>query len=343
MSVTEAHRAGPNRAATFAHVEPAGRRATQYEELTLHMQWSPDNFATQGWFNLDKNGSPPWKSNATLLKAANWWAYRDPAAEWYRPFIDRQLIIGHAIKHATNGARNAGLFATIDPDWLRFLSTHYAAYRFVEYGIFLALCQAQRECASDVIAQPIIFQSLEKDRHAQDIALHCMEIETCVPGFTDADCKALWLNAPEWQPMRKLVELLLAARDWGEIHLMVNLLVEGIIAPLFMRELVLGVVARHGDVVTPAIALGAEADRAMRQDGIRALVRFLLDQNPGNRSIMEGWLARWMPLVSEAALALRPVFEEAGADFSRSLDLVNAEHRQMMAALSLAADEGLAA
>tara|TARA_R110000868_G_scaffold226080_4_gene478537 strand:- start:2229 stop:3260 length:1032 start_codon:yes stop_codon:yes gene_type:complete len=341
MSGMESQQMGANRAATFAHVIPAGRRATQYEEVTLHMQWSPDNFATQGWFNLDKNGSPPWKSNSTLLTAQDWWAYRDPAAEWYRPFIDRQLIVGHAIKHSTGGAKNTGAFALIDPGWLGFLATHYAAYRFVEYGLFLALCQAQRECASDVIAQPIIFQSLEKDRHAQDIALHCMEIETCVPGFTDADCKTLWLTAPAWQPMRKLIELLLAARDWGEIHLVVNLLVDGIIAPLFMRELVLGAVARHGDVVTSAIVLGAEADRSMRQKGTGALVSFLLEQDTANRAVIEAWLARWMPLVRDAALALGPIFEDAGADFAAALAIVAADHRKMMDDLLLVADAGL--
>ena len=44
----------------FRYFEPAKRRATQYEEVTMHVQWDPKNYAFQGWFNLDANGRPTW-------------------------------------------------------------------------------------------------------------------------------------------------------------------------------------------------------------------------------------------------------------------------------------------
>ena len=53
------------------------------------------------------------------------------------------------------------------PRWQQFLATHYAAYRFPEYGLFMALSYAQREALSDVVAGPLLFQGLEKDRHSR--------------------------------------------------------------------------------------------------------------------------------------------------------------------------------
>lgn len=343
MTGTTQHAGTSARATALTYIQPAGRRATQYEELTLHMQWSPDNYAAQGWFNLDCSGAPPWRPDATLFKARDWWAFRDPAGEWYRPFIDRQLAIGQAIKHAVAGERRATGFAGIDPRWIGFLGQDYGAYRFAEYGAFLALCQAQRECASDVIAQPIIFQSFEKDRHAQDIALFGLEIEECLPGFSDAGCKDVWLASPAWQPLRKLVELLLAARDWGEIHLVLNLMMEGLVAPLFTRELVMKGGSRNGDFVSPIIAAGAESDRAIRRAGIVALVEFLLEQDPGNRVVINGLLGRWSPLVDDAVRGLEPVFTDVGLSFSDALAAVTAEQTALLDRLGLDVEARIAA
>jgi hypothetical protein len=187
----------------FRYFEPAKRRATQYEEVTLHSQWDPGNFAAQGWFNRDQDGRAPWDARSTRLRAQDWWAYRDPAEDWFRPYVARQVATGSAITQAVEGAKRARLFDGLLPRWRAFLETHYAAYRFPEYGLFLAL-------RSDVVAGPLLFQGLEKDRHSQDIALYGMALETGLPDYDESQCKALWLESPLWQPTRRVIEYLMA-------------------------------------------------------------------------------------------------------------------------------------
>ncbi len=293
----------------FRYFEPAKRRATQYEEVTLHSQWDPKNFAVQGWFNRDSNGRAPWDESSTRLKAQNWWDYRDPAEDWFRPYVTRQAATGSAITQAVEGAQRAHLFQGMLPRWQEFLATHYAAYRFPEYGLFMALSYAQREALSDVVAGPLLFQGLEKDRHAQDIALYGMALETALPTYNEDQCKALWLDSPLWQPTRRVIEFLMASRDWGEINFVINLIYEPLFAALFNRELVLRSAPRHGDPVTSVIAQGAEKDRVPRQAAASALVRFLLAQDGGNVDVMNDWLATWTPQVMSACDAIAPLFE----------------------------------
>lgn len=328
----------PKRASNFTYVKPAKKRATQYEEITLHTQWDPKNFAVQGWFNLDKNGRPIWNEDATLLSGVNWWDYRDPEAEWFRPFVKRQADIGRAIEHAIAGAKRANMFAGFERNWLEFLANHYAAFRYADYGLFLVLCQAQREAGADVVAQPIVFQSIEKDRHAQDITLYCMELEAQVPGFCDRNCKQVWLSAPEWQPLRKLVEKLLATRDWGEIDIVVNCLLDPIVSTLFLRELVLRSASQNGDAVTSVIIDGTEFDREIRRASTKAFVELLLKHNPANRAVVEGWLLKWLPLVLDAAQGFEPLFalpfrqvQSFDAAYARVID----DHDAFMQALKL--------
>lgn len=297
------------KAVPFRYFEPAKRRATQYEEVTVHVQWDPKNYAVQGWFNRDINGCPAWNERSTALKARDWWAYRDPNEEWFRPYVSRQAAIGGHIERSIASARRAGLFSGFTPSWRAFLATHYAVYRFPEYGLFMALSYAQREALSDVVASPMVFQGLEKDRHAQDIALYGMELESAIDGFSDEACKRLWLESPLWQATRELIERLMGCRDWGEINFVINLIHEPLVAALFNTEFVLRFAPRHGDSVTPVVAEGAESDREIRRRSALELTRFLIEQDPANRAIMTAWLATWTPRACAAMRALSPLFE----------------------------------
>nr|WP_279537096.1 hypothetical protein [Aestuariicella hydrocarbonica] len=275
----------------------------------MHTQWDPKNFAAQGWFNYDKQGRPIWSDEATLLKSPDWWAYRDPNAEWFTPYVKRQANTGRAIEAAISGATRANLFENYNSEWLDFLGTHYSAYRYVEYGLFMALCQAQREAGSDVIAQPIVFQAVEKDRHAQDITLYGMALEKAIDGFSDNTCKQIWLEDPCWQSARKLVERLLAARDWGEINVIINCLIEPLFSSLFNRELVMRHAPLNGDATTTIVAEGAEADRDVRRQTTKAFTDLMCDQNPQNRDVINAWIIEWADDVFAACEGLRPLFD----------------------------------
>jgi Methane/Phenol/Alkene Hydroxylase len=326
------------RASAFQYIKPAKRRATQYEEITLHTQWDPKNFAAQGWFNYDASGRPIWNEDSTLLRATDWWAYRDPQAEWFKPFVKRQADTGRAIEQAINGARRAQLFANFDPQWTAFLEEHYCAYRYAEYGLFMALCHAQREAGSDVVAQPIVFQAVEKDRHAQDITLYGLELEKNIPGFSDSQCKQVWMTSPQWQPARLLMERLLAARDWGEIFIVINYLVDPLFSALFNRELVLRNASVHGDPVTSVIAEGAEVDREIRRHSSREFTRLLCEQLPENRDVINAWIVEWADTVRDACVGLEPLFAtlpHAAVTFEQAYARVNRDFDEIKSELEL--------
>ena len=309
-NTSSSHRRAPS--VDFRYLKPAGRRATQYEEVTLHTQWSPRNFAAQGWFSPSSGGRPMWSEDSTLLRAADWWAYRDPGQLWFRPYVDLQAGQEEAIELAVTGAKQSGLFADFTPAWREILSRYYAAYRYVEYGLFLCFCYAQREALSDVVATPLVFEGLDKDRHAQAIALYCMDLDESLPGFSDAAAEQVWLTDPVYQPTREYIERLLACRDWGEITIAVNLIFEPLVATIFGREFMARFASYHGDSVTPVILGTAEADRRRNRDASLELVRYLLREDSGNASVFEQWLTKWTPLAARASCAFAPLFERTG-------------------------------
>jgi hypothetical protein len=334
LMTTPKKAAGPD----FRYVRPAKRRPTQYEEVTLHTQWDPKNFAKQGWFSPSSDGRPMWDEGSTRLRAANWWGYRDPAQQWFRPYVEHQARQEEAIELAVEGAKRTGLFTELTPQWQAILANYYAAYRYVEYGFFLCFCYVQREALSDVVATPLVFEGLDKDRHAQAIALYGMDLEEAIPGWSDANAQTVWMTDPIYQPSREYVERLLACRDWGEITLAINLIFEPLVATLVTREFFTRFAPHHGDSVTPVILETVDADRRRNVAATAELVRFLLADTPANRTVLEEWVQLWGPRAVHAAHAFTPLFtrtEEQPSTFAAAWQRVTREYTALLGELGL--------
>jgi methane monooxygenase component A beta chain/propane monooxygenase small subunit len=361
--------------APLRYVVSKRQRPSEYEEVTLHSQWSPHNFAKQGWFNFGADGRSPWDDRSTRLRCATvakppswwydasragqpaaplardnqieqvgrqsqdgWWGYRDPAQMWFRPYVEMQAGQENMLELATNGAAQLELYRSVSHEWLKFLQRHFAAWRHVEYGLFMALCYAQREALSDVVATPFLFQAVDKERHAQDIALHCMALEQMIEGFSDAGAIDAWMDDPVLQPVRRYVEFLLASRDWGEILFAVNLVFEPVVARLMTNYLVARQATACGDPVTPLIAQTAEADRQRAIAATAELSRYVIANEPANKATIEEWVAHWTPQAIAAAENLRSLAVYPSPDpegFTRELEKVKADHRALLVGAGL--------
>jgi methane monooxygenase component A beta chain/propane monooxygenase small subunit len=360
------------------YVAPQRQRPSEYEEVTLHSQWSPTNFAKQGWFNYGLDGRPCWDESSTRLRCNSvvkpstwwydqnragrpsvelgvdqieqvgqqardgWWGYRDPAQMWFRPYVEMQANQENMLELATNGAARLELYGSVSPTWLKFLGDYFAAWRHVEYGLFMALCYAQREALSDVVATPFLFQAVDKERHAQDIALHCMALEQMIEGFSDAGEIEVWMNDSVLQPVRRYVEQMIASRDWGEIVVAVNLVFEPLVGRLMTNYLVARQGSLCGDIVTPLISQTADTDRQRSSAATAELCRFVIGNVSENKKVLEEWVARWTPEALAAAQNLCPLAIHPRADldgFDRALQQCKVEQSVLLAQAGIAAGE----
>jgi hypothetical protein len=252
--------------------------------------------------------------------------------------VEEQAKQEEVIELTVEGAKRSGLFSELTPAWRNILAQYYAAYRYLEYGLFLCFCYVQREALSDVVAAPLVFQGLEKDRHAQAIALYGMDLEGALSGFSDAEAQQVWMADPVYQPSREYVERLLACRDWGEITLAINLVWEPLAATLLTREFFSRFASHHGDVVTPVILETVETGRRRGVAATTELVRFVLADTPANREVIQDWLQRWVPRAVHAAQAFASLFErteEKPLSFTMAWQRVKEEHTALLTGLGL--------
>jgi Methane/Phenol/Alkene Hydroxylase len=301
---------------SFTWFRPQKRRPTEYESNTVGLQSGSSGWLHVGWPLRFDDGRPPFTTASTALRCSHWQDFRDPSQLWQRPYVARLNREEQTLDTLTGEALRNGLAQAMNPAWRdQVLGKYYAAWPFVEYGECLALCYAVREALADTITFAVAFEASDKMRHHQDIVHLIFELQEAFPGFTDAAARPAWLNDPVFSPLRENVERIVALKDWAEILVAINLVLEPLVGELFKTELLARNAARNGDPVTPMLLAGARRDSRRHRETTQELVRLVnADPEHGreNQQTLRDWLKRWQPLSERAALALRPVFESAG-------------------------------
>jgi methane monooxygenase component A beta chain/propane monooxygenase small subunit len=301
---------------TFTWITPSGRKPSEYELFTVGHTYSPDMLLDVGWPVRFDDGTPPWREDSSAIRLTDWSRYRDPCKLWERPYVSRVNQDGQAFGRVLP-VLVQGSGQDMTAQWAdEVLAGLYAAWPFVEYGMFMALAYTVREARADTLQFRSVFLAADHIRVLQDIVLHLDYIHDEIPGFSEGDGRRRWLSDPMLQPTRKLVERLASSRDWVEILVVVTLVLEPVLGYFAKAEILAGLAARNGDRATPYALAQCAPDAADASRAGRALVDLLLADalfGDANREIIRGWLADWGSACLDACTALSDLFEGCGA------------------------------
>lgn len=349
MSITESATpaAGPGSAApsegltgnrTFTWFTPARRKASEYELYTVGQQSTPDQWLHVDWPLRFDDGRPPWDESSSRIRTSQWKAYRDPCQLWQRPYVSAtnqdQQALARMIPVLARGS-----LANTSPTWSKeILGRTYAAWPFIEYGLFLSLAYGVRQAMSDTVQFSVVFQAADRLRLLQDIVFHLDHLCEESDGFTDAGARDAWMSDPALVPIREIVEHIVACEDWVEALVVGTLVFEPLIGHLAKAELFSNRAALAGDGTTAAVLASALRDTDRHVDSVQALVRLVCaDPETGvaNAEVVRDWVASWGHRCEAAARAFVPAFVTAGvdaADAAHSLDRAIANQRAVLAA-----------
>lgn len=314
---TSASPPGLDGARTFIWFTPERRKPTEYELYTIGQQSAPGHWLDVGWTVHYDNGRPPWSDASSAVTTTLWSQYRDPSQTWQRPYVASRNQDEQALARLLP-VLVAGTAGTLDPAWsAQVLGRVYAAWPFVEYGLFRALAYAVREARADTIEFDTAFHAVDRLRLLQDIVLHLDLLQDEIPGFSDAEAREAWMNDPALTPTRDVVEHLVACTDWVEVLVMTSLVFEPIVGRLAKAEMFSHRAPSFGDGVTPAVMAQSVADAARAVDSARALVTLVVadpEHGAENARLIRGWVDAWRPRCERAAQALLGAFGKAGVD-----------------------------
>lgn len=313
-----------SRSRSYNYFEPKKRRASVYEDVTVDVQPDPDRHLTQGWVYSFADGSAGYPKDWTALKSTNWHLFLDPNEEWNGTFFPQNSNTVRQIAGTLASAKAAGAYRGWSRSWTKVVERHVSAWAHVEHGLGMHVyTPAQRDAPTNMINNALAVGAMHKLRFAQDIILYNLEVSEEIDGFDGAAHKDAWQNDAEWQGVRKNVEELTAVRDWAEAFFATAVVFEPLVGELFRSAFVMQAAAPQGDFITPSIMGCGESDAAREQRGARALFRMLADDpehGAANHEVMQGWLAKWIPVSLEAGRRLQPVWSQVSEKLIRFED-----------------------
>ena len=326
----------------FTWFTPAGRHATDYENLTVGQQSGPSEWLHVGWPVRFDDGRAPFTEDSTKVRSSRWRDWRDPFQVWQRPYVQSTNFEEQALERLSPVALDMGL-GQINKTWLReILGKYYAAWPFAEYGLFLSLCYAVREALADTVMFATAFEATDKFRHQQDIVRLILDIGDRDSAYSDASARDAWMEDPILVPVRENIERIFSLYDWAEMLVAINLVFEPLVGRLVKDEFVASNAPHNGDPLTPVLLAAARRDTDRHLETTRSLVRFLIDDpryGDDNRRVISGWVERWSAESGRAANAAVGLFEIEGisvrSSASDALKRVSADHSKIVTSLGL--------
>ena len=116
-----------------------------------------------------------------------------------------------------------------------------------------------------------------------------------------------------FQPMREYLERVCVLRDWGEVVVATNLVLEPLLQRVLYRTLSdLG--NAHSDSVLPHFAYSVYGDEERHWAWAAALAAMLNEESDENVATTVEWIDDWTPLALRSVEALAPVFSVVGKE-----------------------------
>jgi toluene monooxygenase system protein E len=298
---------------TWSHLAGRRRKPSEYEIVSVGLHYSdrdanapfeldPNMFMAR-WYKEHRNGS--------LLKHADWNAFRDPDELVYRTYNMLQdgqetYVFGLFDQFNTREHDKA-----LDRGWAGTLSRVYAPARYLFHALQMASAYVMQMAPASTITNCAAFQAADSLRWLSHTAYRSKELSLTFAdkGFT-RDERQYWETDHAWQSMRELAERVLTTWDWAEAFTALNLVAKPAIEEAVLRKL--GETGRHnGDTLIGMLTDAQLVDATRHRRWAGALVKLALGTE-GNDRVLRQWVATWEPLADRAIDAFCAALPDAG-------------------------------
>ncbi len=298
---------------TYNHIAErlgADKPASRYIEGTMNVQ--PDaNFHYRPTWDPEHELFDP---SRTRLVMKDWYALKDPRQFYYGAYTQARARMQEVAEADFEFVESRGLADSYDDAARRTAIDFYVPLRHVAWG---ANMNGAFQCAygyGTAITQPCLYAGMDQLGIAQYLTRLGLLLGT--PADLEAG-KHAWLNAPAWQGLRRLVEDSWVLKDWFELFVAQNVVLDGVLFGLAYKEVDQALTEKAGPTVSMLTRFQAE----WAQDAnkwVDAVIKVAAAESPANRDLLCTWYAQWRGRVQEA---LAPVAELAlGADGAAALE-----------------------
>lgn len=256
--------------------------ATRYQEGTFDIQqnylyhyrptWEPDREI--------------FDERRTAIRMKDWYKFADPRQYYYGTYTIARSRQQEAADATFELAVDEGMAENLPEAVRKLVLTVLLPMRHLEWGANMNNTFIASYSYGTAINAACMFHAMDRLGIAQAIS----RIGLAVGGEEVLDeAKTVWMDAPEWQPLRRYVEDMLVTKDWFELFIAQNFILDGLLYPflythvakqagkggssfftlstMFMKDW-FGETSRWTDAMVKAAAVESEENKALVQDWV---------------------------------------------------------------------------
>ena len=285
---------------TFDHVARrigADKIASRYQEGTFDMQTE----GPQHYRPLWDPAHDYFDTARTRIRMADWYAFRDPRQYYYGSYVIARARQQETAESAFAFVETRGLADALPPDIRATALSLLLPLRHVAWGSSMNNETTAAYGYGAAITQGALYYAMDQLGVAQFITRIGLT-------FDEPECldtaRAAWLEADAWQPLRRLVEDLFVEKDWFEVLVAQDLVLDGLLYPLVYGEIVDGVLAMRGGAAVAMVCQFQSEWHAEAAKWTEAQIKVAAAESEANRETLRTWIAKWR---ARAVAALLPV------------------------------------
>ena len=296
------------------------KQASRYQEATLGMQ--PDaNFHYRPTWDPQYEIFDPAR---TAIRMKDWYAFKDPRQFYYGNWTMGRARQQDAMESNFDFVESRGLITNLTEDVRALALRILVPLRHVAWGANMNNSSICAYGYGTAITAPCSFHAMDQLGIAQYLTR--LGLLLGEPATLD-EAKAAWMDAPEWQELRRYVEDTFVVKDWFELFVAQNLALDGLLYPLVYHSVVDDYLsARNGSAIAMLTLFMSEwFDETAKW--VDAQMKVAAAESPENKALLKGWIQHYR---DRAQVALAPVIKAmlppdwAGDDLEMAVTQFNA-------------------
>jgi len=295
------------------HIEPLRQAYDHLERRFGHKpasRYQEASYDIQATENLHYR--PTWDPTQTLydpelskVRMRDWYAIRDPRQFYYSSYTLARARQQETVESSFVFVETRGLADGLADDLRNLSSSLLVPLRHVAWAANQNNTLICGYGYGTTFTQPCMYYAMDQLGIAQylsRIGLLLGDVDTLQVR------KGEWLESQTWQPLRCLVEDLMAVRDPVEVFIAQNFVLDGFLYPIIYEHLVDRALSTRGASCVSMLTQFMSEWHVESRKWIDAAVKTLAAESDANRSALREWVLSYRPRTTAALL---PVVEIA--------------------------------
>lgn len=294
---------------TFAHIARRmgqDKPASRYEESMYDLQ-ATDHFHYRPLWAPEYE---LYDASRTAIVMADWYALRDPRQYYYGTYTQARANAYQGTERNIDFVQKSALLEQLSDEWRDTLVRVLIPLRHVEWGANMTMAKVTDEGYGTAITSASAFAMADRLGLAQFLTRVGMILSDEPEALLDK-AKAHWMDDPEWQGVRRIVEDNWVTEDWFEAFVAQTVALDGLIYPLAYEAMDKAGQAQGG----AGISMVCQFPRdwyAEHGRWVDAVLKVAAAESDANAATLSGWAKQWTQRVEEALQPLAEVALGAG-------------------------------